>query len=186
MLKQVRVVLIVVAVSGLIGTIADGCSNATAPTPAHDIAASTTSSTDVTAVTAPRSTTTTIDRTTTTTVGRSTTTTADPTTITTVPPSPVELQVQSGVGIEYGPQFTVPPNVRGWSVAWSFDCELLGAPGNFGITVIGLRGSSPNNIGVDESGNESASTQYYYDTGNFQLEIDTQCSWQYTIITIAR
>jgi len=96
----------------------------------------------------------------------------------------VTLQVLSGSGSQDGPRFTVPSRSNGWTISWSYDCESYGSDGSFKITIVGLFGSAAPEADVNEFGDESSGTERYYDTGTFELETTSQCSWSYAVESI--
>jgi hypothetical protein len=112
-------------------------------------------------------------------------TTVAPTTTTTAPATPVVLQTLSGSGIQNGPQFTVPSSANGWTIAWSYNCSSFGSSGDFIITVAGFGAAADTtDVGVAELGTGQSGTSYNYDTGTFQLQVKSECNWNYTVKTI--
>ncbi len=136
-----------------------------------------------TTTTRPRTTTTTSPPTTTTTTAPApppTTTTAPPPT-TTAAPAPATLFTQSGSGIGDTAQFTVTRS--SWQLQWSYDCSSFGSSGNFIVTVNGYGGASgTSDAGVNELGTGSSGDEHYYDSGTFNLSVNSECNWTVTVV----
>lgn len=113
------------------------------------------------------------------------TTTTAPATTTTRPAAPVVLQTLSGSGIENGAQFTVPSGAKGWTLAWTYNCAAFGSSGNFVVNIQGY-GSAANttDLGVNELASRGSGTEHYYDTGAFQLQMNSECKWTTKVATI--
>jgi hypothetical protein len=84
---------------------------------------------------------------------------------------------QSGSGEDSTQQFTVPETAKGWHVNWSYNCATFGGSGDFDYSVnvgptINFDDDGPNQLGAGGSG-----TQHYYDTGTFNLIVDSECDW---------
>lgn len=63
-----------------------------------------------------------------------------------------------------------------WTLSWSYtDCAS--GTGNFVVSINGSDGD----IGPNELGTGSSGTDYYYDTGTFNFEIDSECDWTISV-----
>ncbi|HEX3514572.1 MAG TPA: hypothetical protein VHT26_11295 [Trebonia sp.] len=84
----------------------------------------------------------------------------------------------SGSGIENTAKFTVTDT---WKLDYSFDCSSFGTSGNFIVNEDG--GSDFSGVTVNELGTgKSGSTYAYGDAGAHYLEINSECSWNVTVI----
>ena len=66
-----------------------------------------------------------------------------------------------------------------WSMSWEYDCS-----GSQGYFLVGINQPSDDasaDIGPEEQGSGSSGEDYFYDTGQFSLEIDSGCSWSITV-----
>jgi hypothetical protein len=93
--------------------------------------------------------------------------------------TPVVLWQQSGSGIQSGQQFTVPDTVKGWKEVWSYDCSGFGSQGNFITSINGSTDSGTNQLGTGGGG-----TNYYYDSGTFSIDVNSECNWTDQAVTI--
>lgn len=110
---------------------------------------------------------------TTTTVPAPTTTEAPTTTV----PAIVTVQSQSGSGISSLPEFTIPADATGWYLGWNYNCSGFGSSGNFIVSVNGLGGTQTTDAGTNQLGASGSSVENYYDTGTFQLSVNSECNW---------
>jgi hypothetical protein len=99
----------------------------------------------------------------------------------TVSPPPSATNVlwsMSGQGASSGPQFTVPSSASGWTENWSYNCSSFGTSGNFITSITGYGGSSgTTDMGANELGLSGSGTNYYYDTGMFNILVNSECNW---------
>jgi hypothetical protein len=88
----------------------------------------------------------------------------------------------SGSGAQSTANFTIPSRAGGWRVVWSYDCTSFGSAGNFDYYVNKVSGFTldfgPNQLGTSGSG-----TEIYHDTGTFNLQVNSECSWTVQAIT---
>ena len=68
-----------------------------------------------------------------------------------------------------------------WLMDWSYNCSSYGSQGNFAVEVNQPAGSSIVDIGPNELGNSGSGVDYYYDTGQFNLSVDSECDWSITV-----
>jgi hypothetical protein len=94
--------------------------------------------------------------------------------------TPVVLWQQSGSGIQSGQQFTVPDGVKGWNEVWSYNCSGFGSRGNFITTING----SSSDTGNNQLGPGGSGTNYYYDTGTFSIDVNSECDWTDEAVTV--
>jgi hypothetical protein len=82
----------------------------------------------------------------------------------------------TGSGIRSTRQFTVGSVAREWAIAWAFNCGSQGS-GIFNYFV--EEGTQPNihDFGPNQLGVSNSGAEYYYDTGTFNLEVDSACNW---------
>src|ERR1700677_437809 len=66
-----------------------------------------------------------------------------------------------------------------WSMSWTYSCS--GLPGDFIVDVVQPEDSYSFDVGPQEQGSGSSGEDYFYDTGQFSLEIDSGCSWSITV-----
>ena len=66
-------------------------------------------------------------------------------------------------------------------MSWTYDCTSFGSAGNFSVDVQQPQGDLDSDFGPNELGNGGSGTDYYYDTGSFQLSIDSECDWTITV-----
>jgi hypothetical protein len=66
-----------------------------------------------------------------------------------------------------------------WSMSWEYDCS--GSQGYFLVGVNQPSDDASADIGPEEQGSGSSGEDYFYDTGQFSLEIDSGCSWSITV-----
>lgn len=101
----------------------------------------------------------------------------------------VPHSVGSGGGDQTGSAFTVPDDVAGWIIRWSYACGDGAATGpgtgNFYISVerVGHREHRPTLRGLAAIGGEGAGVLRYTSHGRFRLRITSECSWRYTVST---
>ena len=102
-----------------------------------------------------------------------------PTTTTTLPPvRSLVLWSFNGSGSMSGPKFTVPSQAKSWTENWSYDCTSLGTTGNFITSITGYGGSSgTTDVGANELGLSGSGTNYYFDTGTFNIQVNSECNW---------
>jgi hypothetical protein len=111
------------------------------------------------------------------------TTTVPPTT--TAPPVPVVLWQSSGSGIQSGQKFTVPPGTNEWDEVWTYDCSAFGGNGNFITSVNGFGDASgTTDTGANELGPGGSGTNHYYDTGDFSIDVNSECNWTEKAVTV--
>ena len=103
------------------------------------------------------------------------------TTTTAAPPvtykSVVIMPNKSGSGQASLAAFTIPANANGWNLGWAYNCAAFGSSGNFIVTVNGLGNTQTTDAGVNQLGNSGSSVESYYDTGTFQLVVNSECNW---------
>lgn len=99
------------------------------------------------------------------------------TTTTTSAPRLVTIQTQSGSGISSLPEFTIPEDATAWYFGWNYDCSSFGSQGNFAVDVDGLDGTSTFDLGTNQLGTSGNNVENYYDTGTFQLSVNSECNW---------
>ncbi len=73
--------------------------------------------------------------------------------------------------------FTIPSDANGWFLGWSYNCSGFGSSGNFIVSVNGIGATQTTDAGVNELGASGNSVESYYDTGTFQLVVDSECNW---------
>jgi hypothetical protein len=76
------------------------------------------------------------------------------------------------------PQFSQLGN---WSMTWSYDCSGFGSIGNFIVTVNQPSGDPLSDIGTNELGESGSGTDYYFDTGIFNLSVNSECAWSVAV-----
>ena len=67
-----------------------------------------------------------------------------------------------------------------WTLAWKYSV-CSGGQGYFGVNVNQPPGDFSSDYGVNEAGAGGAGTDYYYDSGQFNLSIISDCSWSITV-----
>lgn len=67
-----------------------------------------------------------------------------------------------------------------WLMSWSYNCSAYGSKGNFQVSINPAGGSS-GDIGPNELGTGGSGTDYYYDTGSFNLTVNSECAWSITV-----
>ena len=90
------------------------------------------------------------------------------------------LWQQSGSGIASGQRFTVPNSVQGWNEVWTYDCFNFSGSGNFITTING----SDTDTGNNQLGPGGHGTNYYYDTGTFSIDVNSECNWTDEAVTV--
>jgi hypothetical protein len=68
-----------------------------------------------------------------------------------------------------------------WTLSWTYNCSNLGSEGTFSAEVDQPASSLNFDAGPDELGVSGSGTDHYYDTGAFNLEVDSDCSWTITV-----
>ena len=110
--------------------------------------------------------------------------TQPPVTPTTTPQKAVTLWSMVGSGQESGPKFTVAAGASEWAESYRFNCSNFGGSGNFQTYITGYGNAS---LTTDEGANQLApsgkGTDYYYDTGTFSIQVNSECVW--TIVVAA-
>jgi hypothetical protein len=66
-----------------------------------------------------------------------------------------------------------------WTMSWQYNCS--GAQGDFAVSVNQPDDSMTADIGPEEQGSGSSGEDYFYDTGQFSLDIQSGCSWSITV-----
>ena len=96
-------------------------------------------------------------------------------------PQPVVVARFYGSGDQSPPAFGIPANASHWTESWSYNS----CPFNFGnfITFIDKLDGDGFTLdsGVNELGGGGSGTNYYYDTGVFQVQVISECNWTDTI-----
>jgi hypothetical protein len=82
----------------------------------------------------------------------------------------------NGSGDQSTQPFTVPSG-KEWAIGYDYDCSNFGFRGNFDWTVkqgtnVDLSDLGPNALGM--TGNN---VEYYYDSGTFNLQVQSECNW---------
>jgi hypothetical protein len=84
----------------------------------------------------------------------------------------------AGSGDDSLSPFTIPGNAGAWALGWSYNCGSYGdGKGNFIVSVRDVDGAKTSNAQVSQRGSVGDSVSYYYDTGAFQLVINSECDW---------
>jgi hypothetical protein len=73
--------------------------------------------------------------------------------------------------------FTIPSNSKGWNLGWAYNCSGFGSSGNFIVTINGIGNTQSSDAGVNQLGAIGNSVESYYDTGTFQLVVNSECNW---------
>ena len=118
-------------------------------------------------------------------VSTTTTTAPVPTTTTTTLPAVRSLVLwsSSGSGAMAGPKFTVPAQATSWTENWSYNCSNFGTSGNFITSVTGFGGNrNTSDSGSNQLGSSGSGVNHYYDTGNFNIEVNSECNWTESIV----
>jgi len=68
-----------------------------------------------------------------------------------------------------------------WTIGWSYNCASLGSQGIFGVFVNQPSGNSTVDVGPSTQGESGTGTDYYSDTGTFNLAVISDCQWSMTI-----
>jgi len=96
----------------------------------------------------------------------------------TLPKVTTVLWTASGQGATSGPQFTVPSTASGWIEQWSYDCSNFGSTGNFITSITGYANAAgTTDAGVNELGASGSGSNYYYDSGTFSIQVNSECNW---------
>jgi len=99
-----------------------------------------------------------------------------------LPSSANVLWSMSGQGALSGPQFTVSSSASGWIEHWSYDCTSFGTSGNFITSITGYGGASgTTDMGANELGMSGSGSNYYYGTGTFSIQVNSECNWTETV-----
>jgi hypothetical protein len=82
--------------------------------------------------------------------------------------------------------FTVAANATEWDLDWVFDCKTTGGTGAFKVSIVG-HGSAANttDAGVTQSGVGTDGIDKNYDTGTFNLKVDSPCKWTVRVEVIS-
>lgn len=110
--------------------------------------------------------------------------TAPPTTTETTRASPPPVPTQqvlldlSGSGSQQTASFTVGSK---WNVTYTFDCSAFGGSGNFQFDVDNTDGSDTYDTGANDLAASGGTTDYYYDSGEHYLSINSECAWHLTV-----
>jgi hypothetical protein len=64
-----------------------------------------------------------------------------------------------------------------WTMTWNYDCSNTGSAGNFIVDITGSSGD----VGPNELNTAGSGTDYYYDAGTFDLEINSECNWSIAV-----
>jgi Fibronectin type III domain len=96
-------------------------------------------------------------------------------------PQPVVVARFYGNGDQSPPAFGIPANASRWTESWSYNsCPF--DYGNFITFIDKLDGDGfTSDSGVNELGAGGSGTNYYYDTGVFQVQVISECNWTDTI-----
>jgi hypothetical protein len=76
------------------------------------------------------------------------------------------------------PNFT---QTGAWTMAWTYDCSDFGSQGNFNVDVNQPDGDTAVDLGTNELGDGGSGTDFYYDTGTFNLSVESECAWTVTV-----
>jgi hypothetical protein len=68
-----------------------------------------------------------------------------------------------------------------WTLTWSYDCSAFGSQGNFSVNVNQPSDDLTDDLGVNELGNGGNGVDYYYDSGQFSLDVISECTWSVTV-----
>ncbi len=66
-------------------------------------------------------------------------------------------------------------------MSWSYDCSSFGSAGNFSVDIQQPSGDLAIDIGPNEEGSGATGTDYYYDSGSFQLAVISECDWTISV-----
>jgi hypothetical protein len=95
----------------------------------------------------------------------------------------VTLLTLSGSGAASTQQFTVPSAAKGWHVNWTYDCSDFGSQGNFDYSVNSGTNLNFDDTGPNQLGSGGSGVEHYYDTGTFNLQVDSECNWTVTAVS---
>ena len=84
---------------------------------------------------------------------------------------------RQGSGQSSLPAFNIPSDARSWFLLWAYNCSGFGSSGNFIVNVDGLGNTQTTDAGVNELGMSGKNVENYYDTGRFQLVVNSECNW---------
>jgi hypothetical protein len=70
-----------------------------------------------------------------------------------------------------------------WTMSWSYsDCSGFGTDeGQFAVNVNQPDDSFTSDVGPEEDGDGSSGVDYFYDTGTFSLDIESDCTWSISV-----
>jgi hypothetical protein len=68
-----------------------------------------------------------------------------------------------------------------WTMSWTYDCTAFGSQGVFEVDVNQPSGDLAEDLGTGNEGNGGSGTEYYYDTGQFNLSVISDCSWTISV-----
>ena len=68
-----------------------------------------------------------------------------------------------------------------WLMSWSYNCSNFGQPGTFGVEIDQPPGDFAFDIGPNEEGSSGSGTDYYFDSGAFQLSVISECHWTISV-----
>jgi len=92
------------------------------------------------------------------------------------------LATFTGNGIETTARFTVPRSGN-WELKWSYSCASLGSRGNF--IVDEDNDSNLNGVAVNELGTGgSGITHAYGDAGSHYLDVNSECDWSMSAVSL--
>lgn len=107
--------------------------------------------------------------------------TATATATATPTPASQTLLSQSGSGTGDTVQFRVTRS--SWQLKWTYSCAAFGSEGNFIVTVNGYGGAAgTTDQGVNDLGTGGTGDEHYYDSGTFNLSIDSECDWTVAVV----
>jgi hypothetical protein len=93
-------------------------------------------------------------------------------------PQPTVLLDQSGSGIASTNSFTTSSK---WSITYTFDCSSFDSQGNFQIYINNTDGSYNTDAGANDLALNGGNTDYYYDSGQHYLQVNSECDWHVTV-----
>ena len=96
-------------------------------------------------------------------------------------PQPSVVLTFSGNGDQSGPAFTIPGYSTRWTESYNYDCSSFGFEGNFITYINGLNGTLTFDSGANALGMNGSSTNTYFDTGTFNIDVISECNWNETI-----
>jgi hypothetical protein len=82
----------------------------------------------------------------------------------------------------------VPSSAKGWDETYTYDCTSFDAVngGNFITSITGFGGAQfTTDSGVNELGVSGQGVEHYFDTGTFNIAVDTECpTWTDTVTVV--